>query len=637
MAASICLQRLRRYEAQGLVRSKAHPSLPLVVWNYTEKAQYTKQWDAVTRSARALVLDTDGRVVARSFPKFHNLSEGLHEATPDFVVFEKLDGSLILLFWYGSTWQTASRGSFSSTQAEVARGLLAGHDLTLLDRGLCYSFEILYPENRIVVDYGARRELVFLAAFDRAGNEFTNRPEVTEAGFTSAARHDVFDLRNPSAVPNAEGYVVRFSNGERVKVKFQEYCRLHKLVANLSDRGVWEWFKAGRSLEEVVETDHVPDEWHPWLRRLYSEFQAEHDAKAAEVDLLRQQVAQLPTRKDMAVALRGQPLSGLVFKALDGKPTRDALCEAFKPRARPQSDPAATRRAATAQPGSLHVLVGVSGAGKSTRAKQLAQEGAVVVSRDAFRRMLFASSTGDWRQEELVTKAQRAAARIALAEGLQVVVDDTNVTAKAVNSLLKDFPANDVSFELLDVPVEDAISRDSARERSVGRQVIERQAASLAQLRVSFDFASRPKMDPIKLDDGKPTAFVFDVDGTLAINTGRHPYDWSRVSEDKPDPAVVAVLRSVAAVGHRVIVCTSRDGSCEADTRAWLETHGIGFDRLFIRPAGDPRPDWEVKTGFWRTIAASFNIVALVDDRDQVVSHGRALGLKVFQVAPGAF
>lgn len=639
MASSFCLQRLRRYETQGLVRSKAHPGLPLVVWNYTEKTQFAKQWDAITRAARALVLETDGRVVARSFPKFHNLNEGLHEPTPDFVVFEKLDGSLILVFWYNSAWQTASRGSFTSTQAEVARRLLDDYDLTLLDRDLCYSFEILYPENRIVVDYGQRRELVFLAAFDRAGKESLCNPEVAEAGFAMATQLPINDLRaaTASSVTNAEGYVARFSNGGRVKMKFQEYCRLHKLVANLSDRGVWEWFKAGRPLQEVVETDHVPDEWHPWLKRLYREFQTEHDAKAAEVEVLRQQMAQLPTRKEVALALRGEPLARLVFKALDEKPLREALCETFKPKAQSQGDPAAMRRAATGKAGGLHVLSGLSGAGKSTRAKQLASDGAVIVSRDGFRRMLFASSTGDWRQEELVTKAQRAVARIALAEGLQVVIDDTNVSAKAVNGLLKDFPANDIQFELLDVPVEAAIRQDSAREGGVGREVIERQAKSLAQLRATFDFAPRRKTEEIAVDQRRPSAFVFDVDGTLAINTGRHPYDWSRVSEDKPDPAVVMMLRAVAAAGHSVIICTSRDGSCEGATRAWLATYDIGFDRLFIRPAGDSRPDWEVKMGFWRTIAASFNIVALVDDRDQVVRHGRALGLKVFQVAPGDF
>ena len=48
----------------------------------------------------------------------------------------------------------------------MARVLLANYhtDLGTLDREYTYLFEIIYPSNRIVVDYGSSRRLVLLAA-----------------------------------------------------------------------------------------------------------------------------------------------------------------------------------------------------------------------------------------------------------------------------------------------------------------------------------------------------------------------------------------------------------------------------------------------------------------------------------------
>ena len=105
--------------------------------------------------------------IARPLPKFFNLSE--YQGTiPDGVpnIYEKLDGSLIILFHYQGEWEVASRGSFASEQAQMARVLLANYqaDLGTIDREYTYLFEIIYPSNRIVVDYGSSRRLVLLAA-----------------------------------------------------------------------------------------------------------------------------------------------------------------------------------------------------------------------------------------------------------------------------------------------------------------------------------------------------------------------------------------------------------------------------------------------------------------------------------------
>ena len=55
--------------------------------------------------ARALITDHSGNIVARFFPKFFKMGEREdEELTGDFIVQEKLDGSLGVIFNYDGKW-----------------------------------------------------------------------------------------------------------------------------------------------------------------------------------------------------------------------------------------------------------------------------------------------------------------------------------------------------------------------------------------------------------------------------------------------------------------------------------------------------------------------------------------------------
>lgn len=42
------LQKLNKYYEDGLLYKQVHPTLPLTIWNYTEKVQYENLWDEIT-------------------------------------------------------------------------------------------------------------------------------------------------------------------------------------------------------------------------------------------------------------------------------------------------------------------------------------------------------------------------------------------------------------------------------------------------------------------------------------------------------------------------------------------------------------------------------------------------------------
>ena len=163
------LYTLEQYSRTGHLFKQDHPTLPLSIWNYTPEVQYREIWDDITLQSRGLVTDNEGNVVARPFKKFFNIEEGKHNPTEEFEVFEKMDGSLGVLFNYKDEWILATRGSFTSEQSKKGYELLKKYPIEKLDKNNTYMFEILFTENRIVVDYGDYEGLVLLGAFMPSG------------------------------------------------------------------------------------------------------------------------------------------------------------------------------------------------------------------------------------------------------------------------------------------------------------------------------------------------------------------------------------------------------------------------------------------------------------------------------------
>lgn len=148
----------------------------------------------------------------------------------------------------------------------------------------------------------------------------------------------------------------------------------------------------------------------------------------------------------------------------------------------------------------------------------------------------------------------------------------------------------------------------------------------------------------------KPRAIIFDVDGTLALRDETDPnvrawYDWARVGEDHPNPAVVELAHMVVNQQHSpgggpaLIVVSGRDAICRPETEAWLAELEIFETELHMRAHKDNRKDSIVKREIYeRDIAPRWDVSWVVDDRQQVVDMWRdELGLTCFQCAPGNF
>ena len=251
---------------------QVHPTLPLTIWNYSEKVQYDNLWDDITIQTRGLVTDDKGNIVARPFKKFFNDSEKKHTPTPDFDVYEKMDGSLGILFNYKGEWVLATRGSFTSDQAVKGFEMIQKYDYQKLHKDYTYLFEIIYDDNRIVVKY-PYEDLVLLGMINTEtgyevdlygeGNDVRLKNLVSNLGFKVVRKYDGindYSILKGMIKDDEEGFVVRFSNGDRMKIKGEEYLRLHKIMTNVSTTAVWEMLSEGRDVLEIIKD--VPDEFY---------------------------------------------------------------------------------------------------------------------------------------------------------------------------------------------------------------------------------------------------------------------------------------------------------------------------------------------------------------------------------------
>ena len=342
------LEILNAYFEKGLVYKQVHPTLPLTIWNYTEKVQYENLWDEITLQTRGLVTDNEGNVIAHPFKKFFNIEEKKFTPTENFEVYEKMDGSLGILFFYEGQWVIATRGSFTSDQAVKAQEILKSKYLVeSIPKGYTTLFEIIYPENRIVVDYGNEESLVVLGMTSRmSGKEMDYNSLLSihnESGMPVVKRYDGiedYSLLKKMVSNTHEGFVVKFSNGERIKVKGEEYLRLHKIITNLSTTAVWEVLSNGGDMENLLKD--VPDEFYKKIKEYektlrYGFYQVSeycgkfHDYfKYGKYNDKENE----PTKKEFAEHVMKNchpPYRPVVFTMWDGKPYKHFIWKIIKP------------------------------------------------------------------------------------------------------------------------------------------------------------------------------------------------------------------------------------------------------------------------------------------------------------------
>lgn len=139
-----------------------------------------------------------------------------------------------------------------------------------------------------------------------------------------------------------------------------------------------------------------------------------------------------------------------------------------------------------------------------------------------------------------------------------------------------------------------------------------------------------------------PRAIICDLDGTLALLGDRSPYDTGKALEDALNHPVANVIEVYAHQDRfdvRLILLSGREDRYRGVTEEWLKKHKIThYEALFLRRSGDRRKDFVIKQEVYeREIKNKYDVLFVLEDRDQVVKMWREIGLTCFQVEYGDF
>jgi RNA ligase len=320
----------------------------LRILNYSDAAMYTAgAWDnPAVRTCRGIIVDDNWTIRARPWVKFFNHGQaeaGTLDLTAPVEVTDKLDGSLgIIHRALNGQLRVATRGSFESDQAIHATAVLHARYPEFDDVDtLTPLVEIVYPANRIVCDYGDMDDLILLGSVHIESGRYYGPAATADALRWTGPVAKTFThttLRDALAAPEragAEGLCVRYLNEDRiVKIKQEEYVRLHRIVTGLSERSVWEHMCAGSPLGDLLGT--LPDELHAWTREVWTRISLDADlTEGRSRDAHRLILDALPIgwgRGDYAqLAKERRPLTPYLFNLLDDRDPRPGILRTLKP------------------------------------------------------------------------------------------------------------------------------------------------------------------------------------------------------------------------------------------------------------------------------------------------------------------
>jgi predicted kinase len=323
----------------------------------------------------------------------------------------------------------------------------------------------------------------------------------------------------------------------------------------------------------------------------------------------------------------------------------------------------------------IFILKGLPGSGKSTYATEMVRKEPkrfVRINRDDLRSMSVGPAnnphTGDKNREEFVREAKNNLLSAALKSGYDVILDDTHLvpqTVKKLHTFVESIGNVKVIEKSFNVDVEEAIARDAKRSgfAHVGEKVI-RDMARGAGLEGRRKLPDRevyyPPIgcgDPLTINPDLPTAIMVDLDGTLALIGDRSPYDATGCDEkDLPNWPVIKTVLAMHAQGVKIIFMSGRDVKYRPETVRFIEKYCREIDLKLWGPGGKPIPyelhmrgeldltkvdqrkDSIIKEELFDAhVRGKYNVLFVLDDRNQVVVAWRRLGLTVFQVAEGDF
>jgi RNA ligase len=265
----VSLEKIQEYYIQGFININKHPFTELYVINYSKRASMEAIWDELTLNFRGLIINKQGKIISRPFRKFFELDQLPQELIPrdnPLEVYEKLDGTMGIMYWNQNKPYIATRGSFVSYQATKATEILYtkySEIFRFLNPSFTYLFEIILPENRIAIDYGSTSDLFLIGIINTETGEEYNVYSFPELNFPRPKIIETFNIQEfiNKNEKNIEGFVLKYVNDFRVKIKSKSYTSQSQFISNLKEYIVYKTICNRQSLYWEKKLYKIDNQW----------------------------------------------------------------------------------------------------------------------------------------------------------------------------------------------------------------------------------------------------------------------------------------------------------------------------------------------------------------------------------------
>lgn len=312
------LSAFQKAHAEGRIEKSEHPNYPYVTYKYARTTQFASDWDDVTLASRGIIFNKEtGEVVARPFAKFFNYNEPsvptdkLHGRVS---VTDKLDGSLGIGYVdEDGKFNIATSGSFISEQSKHATRIYQEkyEGKWNPNPNMTYMWEIIYPENRVVVNYGDEDDLHLIGAVNKRTGKSVPLGDIKEWKWKRAEEYkNISSLDSVLATPdreNREGFIVHYIDTDtRVKYKHEQYLNIHRVATGVTSKTIWRKMSLGEDMDSWKSG--IPEEFTDFISERQNKIRANYDNEISKVVADHAKFkASMPAsyeRKDFAVTLK---------------------------------------------------------------------------------------------------------------------------------------------------------------------------------------------------------------------------------------------------------------------------------------------------------------------------------------------
>ncbi len=289
--------------------------------------------EKIVQQCRGIVLDAaqNWQIVSYPYDKFFNYGE-THAVTIDWnsaTVYEKLDGSLMVLYFYQGQWRVQSSGTADASGNVQRFGITFAdlfwrvwHELgyTLPENlDYCFIFELMTPYNRVVVRHTQNKLVLHGVRHVKTLEEESPQVWADRLGWQRVVSYplqtwdEIHHAAQTLDPMDSEGYIVCDRHFNRIKVKSPQYVAMSHLRSQFSTRKFLEIIRNNEG-EEFLS-------YYPEWTELYFRVQQQYEDFVQEIDRVYRQYQAIELQKDFAIAVKDLPYSGVLFLLRSGKVT----------------------------------------------------------------------------------------------------------------------------------------------------------------------------------------------------------------------------------------------------------------------------------------------------------------------------